>query len=75
MSAKIYNFPVQEQAPPPSIKDIIDKTVQEHDGYMVDLFLDMVDDIMKSMLKNSPREEVYADLLILRYTLSKYCLV
>lgn len=56
------------------LKDV-DKKVQEFDGYKSDLFIGMTEAIHSMLERDAPKERLLQELSLLKYVLSKYCIM
>lgn len=86
MTAKIIQFPhvleaevrmqlhdaIAEEASK-RVKTAIKQMVEKHDGYFVDLFLKLIDQIIDDGEKEGCEEKIMDQLLVLRYVVSEYC--
>lgn len=88
MTAKIIQFPhvleaehrmqLQEELIEEATKRVkasIRQMVENHDGYFVDLFLKLIDQIIDDAEKEGCEEKIMDSLLVLRYVVSEYCWV
>lgn len=88
MTAKIIQFPhvleaehrmqLQEELSEEATKRVkasIRQMVENHDGYFVDLFLKLIDQIIDDAEKEGCEERIMDSLLVLRYVVSEYCWV
>ena len=88
MTAKIIQFPhvleaehrmqLQEELSEEATKRVkasIRQMVENHDGYFVDLFLKLIDQIINDAEKERCEEKIIDSLLVLRYVVSEYCWV
>ena len=88
MTAKIIQFPhvleaehrmqLQEELIEEATKRVkasIRQMVENHDGYFVDLFLKLIDQIINDAEKERCEEKIIDSLLVLRYVVSEYCWV
>ena len=88
MTAKIIQFPhvleaehrmqLQEELSEEATKRVkasIRQMVEQHDGYFVDLFLKLIDQIIDDAEKEGCEERIMDSLLVLRYVVSEYCWV
>jgi len=88
MTAKIIQFPhvleaehriqLQEEMIEEATKRVkasIRQMVENHDGYFVDLFLKLIDQIIDDAEKEGCEEKIMDSLLVLRYVVSEYCWV
>ena len=88
MTAKIIQFPhvleaehrmqLQEEMIEEATKRVkasIRQMVENHDGYFVDLFLKLIDQIIDDGEKEGCEEKIMDSLLVLRYVVSEYCWV
>ena len=88
MTAKIIQFPhvleaehrmqLQEELIEEATKRVkasIRQMVENHDGYFVDLFLKLIDQIIDDGEKEGCEEKIMDSLLVLRYVVSEYCWV
>ena len=88
MTAKIIQFPhvleaehrmqLQEEMIEEATKRVkasIRQMVENHDGYFVDLFLKLIDQIIDDAEKEGCEEKIRDSLLVLRYVVSEYCWV
>ena len=88
MTAKIIQFPhvleaehrmqLQEELSEEATKRVkasIRQMVENHDGYFVDLFLKLIDQIIDDSEKEGCEERIMDSLLVLRYVVSEYCWV
>jgi len=87
MTAKIIQFPhvleaehriqLQEELIEATkrVKASIRQMVENHDGYFVDLFLKLIDQIIDDAEKEGCEEKIMDSLLVLRYVVSEYCWV
>ena len=88
MTAKIIQFPhvleaehrmqLQEEYMEEATKRVkasIRQMVENHDGYFVDLFLKLIDQIIDDAEKEGCEERIMDSLLVLRYVVSEYCWV
>lgn len=88
MTAKIIQFPhvleaehrmqLQEELMEEATKRVkasIRQMVENHDGYFVDLFLKLIDQIIDDAEKEGCEEKIMDSLLVLRYVVSEYCWV
>jgi len=88
MTAKIIQFPhvleaehrmqLQEEMIEEATKRVkasIRQMVENHDGYFVDLFLKLIDQIIDDAEKEGCEERIMDSLLVLRYVVSEYCWV
>jgi len=88
MTAKIIQFPhvleaehrmqLQEEMIKEATKRVkasIRQMVENHDGYFVDLFLKLIDQIIDDVEKEGCEEKIMDSLLVLRYVVSEYCWV
>ena len=88
MTAKIIQFPhvleaehrmqLQEEYMEEATKRVkasIRQMVENHDGYFVDLFLKLIDQIIDDAEKEGCEEGIMDSLLVLRYVVSEYCWV
>jgi len=86
MTAKIIQFPhvleaehrmqLQEEMIEEATKRVkasIRQMVENHDGYFVDLFLKLIDQIIDDAEKEGCEERIMDSLLVLRYVVSEYC--
>jgi len=86
MSAQIIQFPhvleaehrmqLQEDLMEEATKRVkasIRQMVENHDGYFVDLFLKLIDQIIDDLEKEGCEERIMNSLLVLRYVVSEYC--
>jgi len=86
MTAKIIQFPhvleaehrmqLQEEMIEEATKRVkasIRQMVENHDGYFVDLFLKLIDQIIDDVEKEGCEEKIMDSLLVLRYVVSEYC--
>ena len=86
MTAKIIHFPhvleaehrmqLQEEYMEEATKRVkasIRQMVENHDGYFVDLFLKLIDQIIDDAEKEGCEEKIMDSLLVLRYVVSEYC--
>jgi hypothetical protein len=81
MSAQIIQFPhvleaehrmqIREEATERVIAQIR-KMVDNHDGYKVDLFLKLIDQIIDG---HNLEQDTLDELLVLRYVISQYCIM
>ena len=88
MTAKIIQFPhvleaehrmqLQEELSEEATKRVkasIRQMVENHNGYFVDLFLKLIDQIIDDAEKEGCEEKIMNSLLVLRYVVSEYCWV
>ena len=54
-------------------KACVRQMVENHDGYFVDLFLKLIDQIIDDAEKERCEEKIMDSLLVLRYVVSEYC--
>ena len=81
MSAQIIQFPhvleaehrmqIREEATE-RVTAQIRKMVDNHDGYKVDLFLKLIDQIID---EHNLEQDTLNELLVLRYVISQYCIM
>ena len=57
------------------VKASIRQMVENHDGYFVDLFLKLIDQIIDDEKEEGCKEKIMDQLLVLRYVVSEYCWV
>lgn len=57
------------------VKASIRQMVENHDGYFVDLFLKLIDQIIDDGKEEGCKEKIMDQLLVLRYVVSEYCWV
>lgn len=87
MTAKVIKFPTilnhriqtyaanKEMHIYGAILNEVDEKVQEFPGYKVDLFIGMTEAIHDMLERDAPKERLLQELSLLKYVLSKYCMI